>query len=262
MTMMLSRIALGLWLLVTLPVVPASAQAPPSRLDQVVAQRALRIGTTGDYKPFSFLNPETKTFEGIDIDMARALAASLGAEPHFVQTAWPSLMADLAADKFDIAMGGISVTLERQKTAWFSGPYLASGKTPIARCADEARYQSLADIDRAGVRLIVNPGGTNERFARAALKQATIVVFDDNRAIFDQLLAGRADVMITDAIETVLQQKLHPGLCAIHPDQPFNFSEFAYLLPRDLPLKLFVDQWLRQALMTKDFAAIYDRWLK
>src|SRR5258708_5154484 len=114
--MNLLRVALGLWLLAGL-VSPAGAQAPPSRLDLVIAQKALRIGTTGDYKPFSFLNPETKAFEGIDIDMARALAASLGAEPRFVQTAWPTLMADAAADKFDIAMGGISVTLERQKTA-------------------------------------------------------------------------------------------------------------------------------------------------
>ncbi|MEJ0067519.1 MAG: transporter substrate-binding domain-containing protein [Pseudomonadota bacterium] len=255
------HVALGLGLLVGWAA-PASAQAPSSRLDQVMTQKQLRIGTTGDYKPFSDLNPETKAFEGIDIDMARALAAALGVEPRFVETAWSTLMADLAADKFDIAMGGISVTLERQKTAWFSSPYLAGGKTPIARCADQARYQTLADIDRAGVRLIVNPGGTNERFARAAITHATIALFDDNRAIFGQILAGRADVMITDAIETVLQQKLHPGLCAIHPDEPFNFSEFAYLLPRDLPFKLFVDQWLRQALMTKDFAAIYDRWLK
>jgi len=250
---------LGLWLI---GAPPAGAQAPVSRLDTVIAQKLLRIGTTGDYKPFSFLNSETNAFEGIDIDMARSLAGALGAEPRFVQTTWPTLMADIAADKFDIAMGGISVTLERQKTVWFSSPYLSSGKTPIARCADQARFQTLADIDRAGVRLIVNPGGTNERFARANIKQAAIALFDDNRTIFDQILDGHADVMITDAIETVLQQKLHPGLCAIHPDRPFNASELAYLLPRDLPFKLFVDQWLHQAQMTKEFAAIYDKWLK
>jgi len=252
-------LALGLWLIAA----PAAhAQAPASRLDTVIAQKLLRVGTTGDYKPFSFLNPETQAFEGIDIDMARALAGALGAEPRFVQTAWPSLMEDQAADRFDIAMGGISVTLERQKTAWFSSPYLSSGKTPIARCADQARFQTLAEIDRPGVRLIVNPGGTNERFARASIRQATLTLFDDNRTIFDQILAGRADVMITDAIETVLQQKLHPGLCAIHPDQPFNASELAYLLPRDVPFKLFVDQWLHQTQITKEFAAIYDKWLK
>ena len=261
--MIARRCGFALALLLGLVGAPAAhAQAPASRLDSVIAQKVLRIGTTGDYKPFSFLNPDSHDVEGIDIDMARALASALGAEPRFVPTTWSTLMADLAADKFDIAMGGISVTLERQKVAWFSTPYLSSGKAPIARCADQARFQTLADIDHTGVRVIVNPGGTNERYARASLKQATVTLFDDNRTIFDQIAAGKADVMITDSIETVLQQKLHPGLCAIHPDQPFTAGEFGYLLPRDLPLKLFVDQWLHQAQIGKEFAAIYDKWLK
>jgi cyclohexadienyl dehydratase len=68
--------------------------------------------------------------------------------------------------------------------------------------------------------------------------------------------------MITDAVETVLQQKLRPSLCAIHPEQPFNFSEKAYLVQRDFYLKSFADQWLRQAIMAKEYQAIYDKWLK
>ena len=69
-------------------------------------------------------------------------------------------------------MGGVSVTLDRQKVGFFSEPYLRDGKTPIARCADAASYQTLADIDRPEVRVIVNPGGTNERFDRAHLHEA------------------------------------------------------------------------------------------
>ncbi|MCW5672716.1 MAG: transporter substrate-binding domain-containing protein, partial [Hydrogenophaga sp.] len=198
----------------------------------------------------------------IDIDMAKSLGKALGVEVRFVQTSWPTLMADFAADKFDMAMGGISVNLARQKAALFSTAYLVDGKTPIARCADKDKYQTLAQIDRPGVRVIVNPGGTNFRFAEANIKHATVTVYKDNVTIFDQIVAGKADVMITDAIETVLQQKLRPALCAIHPDKPFNFSEKAYLLPRDMVFKAFVDQWLRQAVMSKAFQATYDKWVK
>ena len=242
---------------------PAIARdQPESRLDAIVKQGFLRIGTTGDYKPFTYLNPETKQFEGIDIDMAKSLAKALGVEARFVQTAWPKLMADFEADNFDIAMGGVSVNLDRQKKGLFSTAYLVDGKTPIARCADKEKYQTLQQIDQPGVRVIVNPGGTNQRFAAANLKRAQVTVFGDNVTIFDQIVAGKADVMITDAIETVLQQKLRPALCAIHPEQPFNFSEKAYFLPRDPVFKAFVDQWLRQAVMSKEYQAIYDRWLK
>jgi chorismate mutase-like protein len=171
------------------------------------------------------------------------------------------MMGDFADDRFDIAMGGVSVSLERQKKAFFSIPYLRDGKTPIARCEDAAKYQTLADIDQKDVRLIVNPGGTNERFARAHAPHAKLIVHQDNVTIFDRIVAGEADVMITDAIEARLQAKLHPKLCAIHPDAPFDFSEKAVLLPRDVVLKAFVDQFLHQAIESGQLARMNEQWL-
>jgi cyclohexadienyl dehydratase len=160
-------------------------------------------------------------------------------------------------------MGGVSVTLERQKAAFFSAPYLRDGKTPIARCADKDKFADLAAIDRPEVTVIVNPGGTNETFDRAHLKAAHIEVANDNLSIFDKLAKGEADLMITDATETLYQQKLRPGvLCAVHPDAPFDFSEKAYLLPRDVALKAFVDQWLHIADATGALAALKAKWLQ
>ncbi len=240
----------------------ARADTAPSRLDAIIAAGVLKIGTTGDYKPFSYANPETKQFEGLDIDMMEDLAKAIGVKAEFVKTAWPNMMADFTADKFDVAAGGVSVSLERQKKGFFSIPYMVDGKTPIARCADKDKFQTLAEIDKTGVRAIVNPGGTNERFARDNLKQATIEVYKDNVTIFDQIVAGKADLMITDASETLLQSKLHKELCSIHPDKAFNYAEKGYWLQRDVAFKEFVDQWLHLALKTGDYNRIADKWFK
>lgn len=241
---------------------PALAGADgASRLDTIIARGVLRVGTTGDYRPFTYFDPGTNAFEGIDMDMARSLAHALGVRLELVRTSWPTMSRDLLADRFDLAMGGISVTLERQKTALFSNPYLTDGKTPIARCADRGKYRSLDGIDRPGVRVIVNPGGTNERFAREHLKAAAIETYPDNTTIFDRIAQGKADVMITDRSEVLLQHKLRPDLCATNADHPFDTVEKAYLLPRDLVLKAFVDQWLHQALITGDYQKIADHWL-
>ena len=234
--------------------------AAASRLDEILARGVLRVGTTGDYKPFSY-RVAGGDFIGLDVALAADLAKSLGVKLQLVPTTWGALMADLGDDRFDLAMGGVSISLERQKKAWFSIPYLRDGKTPIARCEDARKYQTLADIDRPEVRLIVNPGGTNERFARAQAPHATLAVFADNVAIFDRIAAGEADVMITDAIEARLQQRLHPKLCAIHPEAPFDFSEKAVLLPRDVALKAYVDQWLHQAIESGSFARADEQWL-
>ena len=106
----------------------ARADTAPSRLDAIIAAGVLKIGTTGDYKPFSYANPETKQFEGLDIDMMEDLAKAIGVKAEFVKTAWPNMMADFTADKFDVAAGGVSVSLERQKKGFFSIPYMVDGK--------------------------------------------------------------------------------------------------------------------------------------
>ena len=241
-----------------------SAAGPPAtanRLDDILARGVLRVGTTGDYKPFSLRTTGGDGFIGMDVALAAELAKSLGVRLQLVPTTWGTLMGDLADDRFDLAVGGVSVSLERQKKAFFSLPYLRDGKTPIARCEDVRKYQTLADIDRPEVRLIVNPGGTNERFARAQAPHAKLIVHPDNVTIFDRIVAGEADVMVTDAIEARLQQRLHPKLCAIHPDAPFDFSEKAFLLQRDVALKAYVDQWLHLAVETGQLARVNEQWL-
>jgi cyclohexadienyl dehydratase len=247
-----------------LVLVSASAQAQQtSRLDDIIKRGTLRVGMTGDYLPFTSLDKTTQKFRGFDVDMAEALGKALGVKVEYVPTAWPQLTKDFEADNFDIAMGGISITPDRQKKGMFSTPIMREGKTPIARCADKGKYETIADIDKPGTHVIVNPGGTNERFAKANIKNAEIKVYNDNVTIFDEIAKGDADLMMTDASETRYQQKLHPGvLCAVHPDKPFDFAEKAYWLQRDVALKALVDQWLH--VMTEDggYQKIYAAWFE
>jgi len=240
---------------------PAAAQT--SRLDDILARGVLRVGTTGDYRPFTALDKASGAYSGFDVDLAQSLGAALGVKVEFEPTSWPNLTRDFEAGAFDIAMGGVSVTLDRAKKGFFSIPYMREGKTPIARCADKDKYRTLAEIDRPGVRVIANPGGTNERFDRANLHAAQIVLYGDNLTVFDEIAKGDADLMITDASETRFQQKQHADvLCAIHPEKPFDFAEKAYWMPRDIALKAFVDQWLHLSMENGSFAALYAKWFE
>lgn len=135
------------------------------------------------------------------------------------------------------------------------------GKTPIARCADKGKYDTLAEIDKPNVTVITNPGGTNERFDQAHLKSAKMMVFKDNTKIFDVIAQGKVDLMITDASETRYQAKPHKGvLCSTHPGKPFNFGAKGFWIQRDPYLKDFVDQWLHQSMHDGAYTAIYDTW--
>ncbi len=238
-----------------------AALAEGSHLDSIQKGGALRVCTPGDYKPFSLAKPDAG-FEGIDVDIAQAMAKSLGVEAKFVKTSWPKLMDDFI-DKCDLGVGGISVTLDRQKRAFFSDPYMVNGKAPITRCENVQKFQTIADIDKPGVTVIENPGGSNERFARANFKQAKIVIYNDNTTIFDEILKRRADVMISESVETVVQQKQRPGLCAVNPTKPLQYGEMAYLLPRgDVVFKAWVDQWMHLAKANGEYDRIVDNWLR
>ena len=241
---------------------PALAEdAVPSRLDAVQKSGKLRICTPGDYTPFA-LQKQEGSFEGLDVDLVQTAAKALGVEAVFVKSAWPTLMKDFL-DKCDVAVGGISVTLDRQKTAFFSQAYMVNGKAPITRCENVAKFQTVADIDKATVTVIENPGGSNERFARANFKSAKIVIYNDNTTIFDEILKGKADVMISESVETLVQQKMRPGLCAVNPDKPLQYGEMAWLLPRgDGAWKSWVDQWLHLAKASGDYDRTVAVWLK
>src|SRR5450755_360852 len=235
-------------------------EAPPSRLDAVQKSGKLRVCTPGDYTPFALQKGEA--FEGLDVDLVSSAAKALGAEPVFVKSGWPTLMKDFL-EKCDVAVGGISVTLDRQKTAFFSTAYMVNGKAPITKCENVKKFQTVADIDKPTVTVIENPGGSNERFARANFKQAKIVIFNDNTTIFDEILKGNADVMISESVETITQQKLRPGLCAVNPDKPLQYGEMAYLLPRgDVVFKAWVDQWLHLAKASGDYDRTLAMWTK
>ena len=182
----------------------------------------LRVGTTGDYQPVSWWNAETQTFEGLDIDLIKAFAAENGHTVTFVRTSWPTLMADLQAGKFTVAVGGISNTPERAKLALMSDTIHLDGKVALVRCGEQETYDSLAEIDQPTVRVVENPGGTNEKFARATLKAAQLTVLADNHEPFDHIRAGTADVMFTDALEATFKEAEGDGLCAVNADTPYT----------------------------------------
>ncbi len=239
----------------------ASIPAYAATVDDVIKAGVLRVCTPGDYRPFSFALPDG-TYEGLDIDLMQSLAASLAVKVDYVKTTWANMLPDFVARKCDIAVGGISVTLERQKQVSFSTAYMVNGKTPLVRCADVKRFQTVADIDKPDVKVIANPGGSNERFARANFKTAKLTIHTDNLGIFGEILKGNADVFVTESAETLVQQRINPGLCGVNPDKPLQYGEMAYILRRgDGITKEYVDQWLHLIKANGEYQRIVGRWL-
>ena len=200
-------------------------------VDRIQKRGYLLVGTSGDYRPLSFREPDGN-YWGFGIEMAGKIAERLGGGIQFVPTSWPTLSADVMAEPqtFDLAIGGITITETRREMMLMSDGYLANGKTILCRAEEADRYKSLADIDKPEVRVMVNPGGLNEKFAQQNLTHATIIVHQKNEEIPSLIAEGEADVMITEITEAPYYVQTDTRLAAPLLNEPFTNGEIGVLM--------------------------------
>ena len=207
------------------------AQAGP-RLDKVMDSKTLRVGTPGDYRPFA-IKADTG-YSGHDIDLIEAMARELGVKVEYVATTWPNLMKDIQADKFDIAVGGITRNVTRIRQVEMLPGYAPFGKVALVRAADKAKFTTLESLNQPGVRVIKNPGGTNEAFVLQNLKSAQVSTHDKNAEIPALIADGKGDVMITETYEALHYAKADPRLSAAFIDAPLTPKNYlGFMLPTD-----------------------------
>ena len=228
-------IAILMFLVVGFALLAAAAddtQISSATMKAILERGVLRVGSTGDYNPMSFLDPETNRYVGFDAALTEDLAARLGVEIEYVPTSWPTLTEDTLAGKFDLAICGITITDARKETMLMSDGYLTNGKTILCRAGEAERYTSLADINRPEVRVMENPGGLNEKFARENLPHAALIIHDVNQEIPGLIAAGEADVMITEIMEAGYYVGQDSRLAAPLIFDPFTRGQLGVLMPK------------------------------
>lgn len=212
--------------------VAATAQAGP-RLDRIMESKVIRVGTPGDYRPFA-IKTDKGGYEGHDIDVVEAMAKQLGVKVEYVQTSWPNLLTDLTADKFDVAVGGITRTAARIGKVEMLPGYAPFGKVALVRKDQASKYKTVDDLNQPSVHVIKNPGGTNEMFVLENLKQAKVSTHDKNAEIPALIAEGKGDVMITETYEALHYSKADPKLAAIFVDKPLTAKNYlGFMLPVD-----------------------------
>lgn len=209
------------------PVDPGSGRAPDHTERTSAARSALpppglpvfppelRVGTSGDYAPFSRWPQGEPAPEGFSIDVARAFARAAGRRIEWVRFRWPELTSDLETGRFELALSGVTIRPDRSVAGRFSLPLTANGA--VALVADSSTARSPADLDRPGIRIAVNRGGHLERVARSLFARAVLDSVPDNAAVPRRLAEGRADAVVTDNLEAPHWQAQLPPTRAIGP---------------------------------------------
>ncbi len=247
----------------------AQAQAPAapapsgnSRLADVLRRGTLRVGTTGDFNPMSFRNPGSNEYTGFDIEAMTEFAKDLGVKIEWVQTEWATLVAGIAANRYDI-FSGASVAMGRARTAAFSIPYLEAGTVPMSLKANAGKFTSWEAINADGVRVAVSMGTVFHDQAKQHFPKAAIQAVQSPATGFQEVLAGRADVTITSNVEASTLVKRFDQLAINIPGaQMRNKRPFAYVMPQDDVTWLnYINTWVSLKRIEGYFASLEAKWL-
>ena len=208
-----------------------SAHAGP-RLDQIMQSKTLRVGTPGDYRPFAI--KADGGYSGHDVDVIEAMAKEMGVKIEWVPTTWPNLMPDLKANKYDVAVGGITRNVARIGQADMLPGYAPFGKVALVRAADKDKFRAPESLNQSGVRVIKNPGGTNEAYVLQNLTSAQVSTHDKNAEIPALIADGKGDVMITETYEALHYAHADPRLYAAFLEKPLTpVNTLGFLFPTD-----------------------------
>ena len=244
---------------------PAHAQdaSRASHLNRILDTGTVRVGTTGDFPPMTSRDPETKNYVGYDIDAANELGKDLEVKVQFVPTDWKTLINGIVADKYDIVMSGVSMSLERAKVAGFTQPYFEFATVPVTRKKNADRFKSWADIDQKGVSVATTLGTVFDAQARDFFKSATLRQVEAPALGFQEVLSGRADVTITSNVDAAALVSRYPELAIVPVDNPRARRPASFLMPQNDAVWInYMNSWITIKRMLGFFDQLDKKWLQ
>ena len=218
--------------------------ASASTLDEIMKSGTLKVGTTGDFPGWSFMNPETSEYEGYDIDVAMKLAEDMGVEVEFVATDWKNLVSGVVANKYHMTSSA-SITAKRAITAGYSNSYYGTGTVAMVLSKNKDKISLWDQINNSNYSVAVTLGTVFENEATKSFPDAKLIAVEAPAREYQEVLSGRADVSLTSKVDAMKLVQLYPELSIVNLDEPKNAKLFAILLPRgDQEWINFVNHWI------------------
>ena len=175
---------------------PALASETPN-LDKINERGSLRVGMS-TFVPWAMRNKQGDLV-GFEIDVAKRLAEDSGWKVEFVPTAWDGIIPSLLSKKFDVIIGGMSITEARAKSVLFTEPYSHSGVQLAANKELAEGFTQISDFDSRRVKIAARRGAFTVQVARETFPKAKVLQFDDDAQAFQEVLTGNAHAVIASS---------------------------------------------------------------
>lgn len=218
-------------------------------LDKINERGTIRVGMS-TFVPWAMRNKQGDLI-GFEIDVAKRLAKDSGWKVEFVPTAWDGIIPALLAKKFDVIIGGMSVTPERSKSILFSVPYSHSGVQLAANKALANGFSSMADFNSRRIKIAARRGAYTVQVARETFPKAKILQFDDDSQAFQEVLNGNAHAVIASSPKPEFETIRHKDQLFLPFGQRLSKGNEAFAVRLgESDKQNFFNQWIAER--TKD----------
>jgi polar amino acid transport system substrate-binding protein len=224
----------------------------------VRSKGTITVAADATYAPNESIGPDGKTVVGMDADLAKALAASLGIKAKVVNAGFDAIIPGLASHKYDLGMSSFTDTKEREQTVDFV-TYFSAGTSFFAKADGGPTIATLADL--CGHKVAVEKGTTQADDATAQGKKCkvTVLIFPDQNGANLALSSGRADVGMADSPVAAYQVKQSNGTFKLGP-KPYGTAPYGIALPKDTGMAKPVLAALKALMADGTYKSILDKW--
>jgi polar amino acid transport system substrate-binding protein len=240
----------------------ASPAAAQSVLEEVQQRGTLRVGMS-TFVPWAMRDKQGELM-GFEIDVARKVAADMGVEIEFVPTAWSGIIPALLAGKFDVIIGGMSITPERNLTVNFTIPYAHSGQQMAANKELAGDFDSLEDFNDSAVTITCRRGIVACQLAEEKFPKATLLQFDDDAQAFQEVVNGNAHAVISSAPKPRFWSEASPDKIFVANDgENLSRGDEAFALRKgDVDALNFFSNWILVNTSNGWLQKTHDYWFK
>ena len=227
----------------------------------IKSKGTLIVAADATYPPNEFIGKDGKTVEGMDADLAKALAGIVGLKANVENATFDSIIPGLAAHKYDLGMSSFTDTKEREKTVDFV-TYFTAGTSFYVRGQGGPTVNTLADL--CGKTVAVEKGTTQQTDAEAQSKKCAgaavkVLTFPDQNGANLALSSGRAQVGMADSPVADYQVKQSNGQFKL-VGRPYGTAPYGIAIPKDTGMAPVVQAGMNELIKNGTYMSILERW--
>jgi polar amino acid transport system substrate-binding protein len=230
-------------------------------LDRILKKGELVVGTTGSQPPLNATTRDGKII-GLDADIAKGIAMSMGVKIQFETMPFAKLLPALHADKVDIILSSMTMTPERNLKVAFIGPYYISGKGLLTKTQTIATLQAAENLNDPQFKVAALKDSTSQAFVEKTAPQATLVTTKSYNEALDQLFADKIDLLVADYPFCAFTAFRYREKGLVAGQSRLTFEPLGIAVKEDTLLINWLNNYMKLLDGSGQLRQLNDRWFK